>query len=186
MRKLTVFNQISLDGYISDARGDMSWAHKHDAEWTKFVSRNAGGGGALVFGRVTYDLMASYWPTPLAAEHDPKVAGQMNALPKIVFSRTLKKVAWQNTTLVKTDPAAAMRKLKAEAGPDLTILGSASIVSALTNARLVDEYNVVVNALVLGSGRGLFAGVAEPLRLVLKETRVFRNGNVLLTYTPHS
>jgi dihydrofolate reductase len=74
----------------------------------------------------------------------------------------------------------------AVAGPDLTILGSASIVSALTNARLVDEYNVVVNALVLGSGRGLFAGVAEPLRLVLKETRVFRNGNVLLTYTPHS
>ncbi len=78
MRKLVVFNNVSLDGYFVDDRGDMSWAHQRDAEWGAFVSENASGGGVLVFGRVTYDLMAGYWPTPAALEGNPVVAEQMN------------------------------------------------------------------------------------------------------------
>lgn len=182
MRKLTVFNQVSLDGYFTDAHGDMSWAHKQDAEWGAFAAENASGGGELVFGRVTYELMASFWPTPAALQTAPVVAERMNSLPKVVFSRTLDEASWNNTRLIKGDLAAAMRKLKAEPGPDMVIMGSGSIVSQLTDARLIDEYQIVVNAIVLGSGRTMFEGVKEKTNLKLKKTRSFSNGNVVLWY----
>lgn len=94
MPVLTVYNQVSLDGYFVDAQGDMNWAKKDpgDTEWNEYVAGNARGGGALVFGRVTYEMMASFWPSPLAARMMPEVAKQMNALPKLVFSRTLQSV----------------------------------------------------------------------------------------------
>jgi dihydrofolate reductase len=103
MRKLVVFNMVSLDGYFVDASGDMSWAHKHDEEWNTFVGGNASGNGMLLFGRVTYDMMAGYWPSPMALQNSPVVAKGMNAMPKIVFSRTLDKASWNNTTLLKGD-----------------------------------------------------------------------------------
>jgi dihydrofolate reductase len=91
MRKVVAFESVSLDGYFADVNGDMSWAHKQDAEWNAFVGGNASGGGALLFGRVTYELMASFWPTPAAMERAPVVAEGMNNMPKVVFSRTLTK-----------------------------------------------------------------------------------------------
>src|SRR5882724_1622174 len=113
MRKLVVFSQVTLDGHFAGVNGDISWAHnKEDAEWNAFVAGNAAGGGVLLFGRITYELMASYWPTPLAAKNDPAVAETMNALPKVVFSRTLDKVSWSNTRLVKGDLAAEVRGMK--------------------------------------------------------------------------
>src|SRR5215469_15555171 len=136
MRKLIVFNMMSLDGFIGDDKGDMSWAHKHDEEWNAFVSGNASGEGVLVFGRVTYDMMAGYWPTPMAAQKAPVVAKRMNQLQKIVFSRKMEKAWWLNTTLVKGDLGAEVKKLKAQEGPGLVILGSASLVAQLTAARL--------------------------------------------------
>ena len=116
MRKLIVFNTVTLDGYFTDAKGDMSWAHKDDAEWNEFVAGNASGGGTLLFGRVTYELMASFWPTPLALKQYPVVAERMNNLSKVVFSRTLDHASWNNTKLVKGDLATEVRKLKEEAG----------------------------------------------------------------------
>jgi dihydrofolate reductase len=92
MRKLRVYNSVSLDGYFTDANGDMSWAHKMDPEWQAFVAENVSGGGELLFGRVTYELMASYWPTP-AAQSNPIIAERMNSLPKVVFSKTLDKAS---------------------------------------------------------------------------------------------
>ncbi|MCI0674043.1 MAG: dihydrofolate reductase family protein [Myxococcaceae bacterium] len=184
MRKLVVFNQVSLDGYFSDADGDMSWAHKHDAEWGAFMSENASGGGALLFGRVTYELMASYWPTSAARKENPVVAERMNGLPKVVFSRTLGKASWKNTRLVTGDIAAEVRKMKQEPGPDMVILGSGSIVSQLSEARLIDEYQIVLNPLALGSGRTMFDGIGEKLDLTLRRTRAFSNGNVVLWYEP--
>src|SRR5438105_4358563 len=97
MRKLIVFNHVSLDGFFVDANGQMNWAHKQDAEWNAFVAENASGGGELWFGRITYELMASFWPTPQAMQTMPIVAEQMNNLPKVVFSRTLDKATWNNT-----------------------------------------------------------------------------------------
>jgi dihydrofolate reductase len=186
MRKLVVFNNVSLDGYFVDDRGDMSWAHQRDAEWGAFVSENASGGGVLVFGRVTYDLMAGYWPTAAALEANPVVAEHMNNLPKIVFSRTLDRASWKNTRLIKGDIVSAMKELKQEPGPDMVILGSGSIVSQLTDARLIDEYQVVLCPIALGSGRTMFEGVRERLGLTLKKTRAFGNGNVVLWYEPRA
>ena len=92
MRKLIVFNLMTLDGFIADLKGDMSWAHRIDEEWNTFVEDNASGGGILLFGRVTYELMASYWPTPVALKNNSVVAERMNNLQKIVFSKTMKDV----------------------------------------------------------------------------------------------
>jgi dihydrofolate reductase len=186
MRKLIVFNHVSLDGYFVDGAGDMSWAKAdhQDAEWGAFVAENASGGGVLVFGRVTYELMAGFWPTTFAIENMPAVAAGMNSMPKVVFSRTLDQASWNNTTLARGDLAAEARKMKQGAGEDMVILGSGSIVSQLAQEGLIDEYHLVVNPVVLGKGRTMFDGVKEKLRLKLTKTRAFGNGNVLLCYEP--
>jgi len=182
MRKLVVFNNVTLDGYIADVRGDMSWAHKDDAEWTAFGAENASGGGVLLLGRITYELMASYWPTAAARANAPAMAEGMNRMQKVVFSRTLDKASWQNTTLVKGDIVATVRRMKSEPGEGMAILGSGSIVSQLTQAGLIDEYQIVVNPVALGQGKSMFAGVKEKLTLQLTKTRAFGNGNVVLWY----
>jgi dihydrofolate reductase len=184
MRKLIVFNQVSLDGYFVDAQGDMSWAHKQDEEWNNFASENASGNGALVFGRVTYEMMANFWPTPQAAKVMPVVAEGMNRMPKVVFSRALDHAHWSNTKLVKGDPAEEMRKMKSEAGPGMAILGSGSIVSQLAREGLIDEFQLVVNPIVLGKGRTMFEGIDTRLNMRPTKTRTFGNGNVLLCYEP--
>jgi dihydrofolate reductase len=184
MRKLIVFNIVSLDGFFVDGKGDMSWAHKNDAEWNTFVSGNASGSGLLVFGRITYQLMASYWPTPMALQNSPIVAKGMNEMPKIVFSRTLDNTSWSNTKLIKGDLAAEVRKLKQESGPDMVILGSGTIVSQLAQQSLIDEYQLAVSPIVLGKGRTLFEGVKEKLNLRLARSRTFGNGTVFACYQP--
>jgi dihydrofolate reductase len=178
--------QISLDGYYCDSRGDMSFAHKppEDAEWQQFVTENASGGGMLLFGRTTYEMMAAWWPTPMAAKAMPEVAARMNAMPKLVFSRTLRSADWTNTTLVKDDLIRTVRRMKDETGPDMGILGSGSIVTQLAGAGLIDTFQVVVNPVALGAGKSLFSGLGKPLDLVLTNTRVFRNGSVVLWYAP--
>jgi dihydrofolate reductase len=186
MRTLVVFNHVTLDGYFAAMNGrDFSWAHTggEDAEFDAFVADNAKGGGQLLLGRITYELMASYWPTPYALKNDPIVAERMNNLPKVVFSRTLDKASWNNTTLVKGNLAAEVRKMKNEPGPDMAILGSGNIVSQLAQEGLIDEFQIVVNPVVLGKGRTMFDGIKELLPLKLTRTQTFGNGKVFLCYT---
>ncbi|GAC1623493.1 MAG: dihydrofolate reductase family protein [Candidatus Acidiferrum sp.] len=159
MRRVVVFNTVTLDGLFVDGTSDMSWAHKNDAEWNAFVSENASGNGMLLFGRITCELTASYWPTPMALQHFPVVAKGMNDMPKVVFSRTLDNASWNNTKLVKSDMAAEIAKMKKEPGPDMVILGSGSIVSQLTQQNLIDEYQMVLSSTILGKGRTMFEGV---------------------------
>jgi len=186
MARVAVFNSVSLDGYFSGQNGDISWAHKdpNDTEWNAFVGENASGGGALLLGRVTYDLMASFWPTPEAKKMMPAVAKGMNSMLKVVFSRSMDKAAWSNTRVVKGDIAAEVRKMKKESDKDMVILGSGTIVSQLTQARLIDEYQLVVNPIVLGKGRTMFEGVKDKIDLKRTNTRNFKNGNVVLSYEP--
>jgi dihydrofolate reductase len=184
MSKLVVYNSMSLDGYFTDANGDMSWAHRRDPEWQAFISENASGGGQLLFGRVTYDLMASFWPTPLAAQSNPIVVDRMNNLRKYVFSTTLETASWNNTRLFKGDLTTEVRKLKQESGPNIVIMGSGSVVAQLAEAGLIDEYQIVLNPLVVGRGRTLFEGVKRKLPMKLASSRAFGNGNVVLFYEP--
>ena len=186
MRRLSVFNNISLDGYFTGADGDFSWAHAggDDAEWNAFVAGNASGGGALLFGRVTYELMASFWPTSQAREQFPVVAERMNAMAKYVCSRTLDSAVWSNTTLMRGELLAEVRKLKHESGQDITILGSGTIVAQLAAAGLIDDYQCVVNPIALGGGRSMFQGLPARLPLQLTASRTFQNGKVLLSFVP--
>jgi dihydrofolate reductase len=181
MRTLRVFESISIDGYFTDASGDMSWAHRgsDDPEFAAFVAGNASSGGELLFGRKTYDMMAAFWPTPMAAAQMPEVARGMNATKKYVASRSLREVSWANTALLDGDLAAAVRALKATPGPSVTILGSGSVAAQLGAAGLVDEYQLVILPIALGGGRAVFTE-----RRALRRTahRAFANGNVVVTY----
>jgi len=183
MRKLSVFNHISLDGYFVDKNGQMRWAKAHqDPEWNSFVAENAKGGGELVFGRVTYEMMAGFWPTPMAREMMPEVAERMNNLPKIVFSRSLDSATWNNTRLIKGNLVDEVRKLKEESGDDMVLMGSGTIIAQLASAKLIDSYQFVVNPVVLGGGRTMFQDTPDQLNLTFKESKAFDNGNVVLTY----
>ena len=183
MSKLIVFNSVSVDGYFTDTKGDVTWAHQNDPEWQRFTNENVSGNGILLFGRVTYQLMESFWPTPRAREQFPQVADRMNSAQKVVFSRTLNKVSWQNVRLIKGNLPQEVRKMKAGA-EDIVILGSGTIVSQLTQEKLIDQYQLVINPVVLGAGRTLFEGMNEGLRLKRVQSRTFNNGNVVLTYEP--
>lgn len=183
MRNLVVFNLVTLDGYFAGPDGDISW-HNVDAEFQEYAEKNSNSGNTLLFGRVTYELMASYWPSPDALKNDPVVAQGMNNSPKIVFSRTLNRADWTNTRLVKDDMLGEVRKLKEQSGKDLTILGSGSIVAQLAQAGLIDEYQVLLNPVVLGKGKTMFDGIKNKITLKLTRTRTFGNGNVLLCYKP--
>ena len=184
LRRLSAFMQVSLDGRFADPAGDMSFAHKQaaDGEWHQFMAENAAAGGVLLFGRITYELMASWWPTPAAAKAMPAIARQMNALPKVVVSRTLSSARWSNTTVIKRDLIGTIRRMKATSGPDITILGSGSVVTQLATAQLVDRIEVAVNPIALGAGKNFLAGLPLPLPFILIRTRVFENGSVVLCY----
>lgn len=184
MPRLAVFNSVSLDGYFADLNGDMSWAHRQDPEWSAFVAGNARGDARLVFGRVTYQMMASFWPTPMALERAPAVAEGMNRMAKIVFSRTLAEATWKNTRLVKTDLVREIGDMKRDGGADMVILGSGTIISQLTEAGLIDEYQLVVSPIVLGKGKSMFDGVNRRVSLTRTKTMSFENGNVVLWYEP--
>ena len=184
MQTLSAFITTSLDGFFADANGDMSWAHKSDPEWLEFVSNNASGGGTLLFGRVTYDLMIRYWPTPMAKQQNPVVAEGMNGAEKFVFSRTLNEATWQNTKLIKSDLVGEIQKLKQQRGKGMCILGSGTIVTQLAEARLIDELQIVVNPIVLGKGKTPFETATQRLSLKLLKTRAFGNGNVIHYYGP--
>ena len=181
MSKLILFNLISLDGFFAGPDGDIDW-HNVDEEFNDFAIEQLGTAGGLIFGRITYQMMASYWPTPEAMASDPAVAGRMNDLPKIVFSKTLEGVDWRNTRLVKGDAVAEARRLKEQPGPELFIFGSADLAATFTRAGLIDEFRVLINPVVLGKGQPLFTDVDGPVALRLLNARIFRNGNVLLYY----
>ena len=184
MRPLVAFITTSLDGFFADSAGDMSWAHKSDPEWLEFVHSNASGGGTLIFGRVTYEMMIRYWPTPMAKQQNPVVAEGMNSSSKIVFSRTLGEATWQNTKLIKSDLAGEIHKLKQQDGSGMCILGSGTIVTQLAEARLIDELQIVVSPILLGKGKTPFETLKQRLPLKLLKTRSFTNGNVIHYYGP--
>ena len=183
MPKVILFNMMTLDGFFSGPNGEIDW-HNVDEEFNEFAIDQLNSAGGLIFGRVTYQGMASYWPTPDGIKDDPIVAGKMNSITKMVVSRTLDKAEWNNTRLVKDGATAEIAKLKAQPGKDWFIFGSANLAASLTQNGLIDEYRVIVNPVILGSGVPLFSGLHEPLHLKLANSRTFRSGNVLLCYQP--
>ncbi len=183
MSRLFTVNMVTLDGYFEGANHDINW-HNVDQEFNEFAIAQLNGVGTLIFGRITYEMMASYWPTPAAVTNDPVVAGLMNGLPKIVISRTLEEATWKNSRLIKDNLQAQISGLKRPPGKDLAVLGSANLLGTLMEMDLIDEHRIIVNPVVLGGGTRLFQTRQGKLNLNLMRTKVFGNGNVLLCYEP--
>lgn len=181
MRNLIVFDMLSADGCFAGVGGDISW-HNVDDAFNDFAVQQLDAADTLLFGRKTYELMASYWPTPEATGDDPAVAGRMNAMRKVVFTRSLHALAWQNAAVAGDDLLQTVETLKRESGKDILLFGSGEIVAQLANARLVDEFRFMIAPVIVGEGRHLFAGVQRPLQLELAKVKQFASGNVLLCY----
>jgi dihydrofolate reductase len=176
---------VSLDGYFARPDGSLDW-HVVDDEFNAFARKQLDEMDILLFGRVTYEGMASYWPTEAAMTDDPEIANAMNRLPKVVFSRTLTTVDWNNSQLAQDDLAEEITRLKEQPGKDMALFGSGEIVSGLTRLDLIDEYRLFVCPAVLGSGKPLFAGLSGTLNLELLKAQPFMSGVVLLYYRPAS
>jgi dihydrofolate reductase len=183
VRKLLSFMVVTLDGYYEGRNGEFDWPNVDD-QFNEFAISQLNDIDTLVFGRVTYEGMASYWPTPAAVEDDPAVADRMNSIPKIVFSTTLDTADWENTTLIKGNVADAITELKQQPGKALAIFGSPHLTVSLLEQGLVDELRVMVHPILLGAGKSLFAGLNHRVPVTLETTTTFSSGNVLLSYRP--
>lgn len=181
MKKLTVFNFITLNGFYKDSDNGISW-HNHDQDEGDHAADSMRTKSTLLFGRVTYEMMAGFWPTPMAMEQMPEVAKGMNKASKIVFSRTLKKANWNNTKIISSNLIDTVKKLKKENDHDLTILGSGSIVTQLADAKLIDGYQIMIDPVALGSGTPIFHNMKRELDLKLTASKVFKSGVVMLDY----
>ncbi|MRG45033.1 dihydrofolate reductase [Chitinophaga sp. SYP-B3965] len=177
MRQLNVFNFTTLNGYYKGPQEDIGW-HSHGGPENEYGVEAMKANSTLVFGRVTYEMMSSYWPTPDAIKNMPEMAKGMNEAEKIVFSKTLKKADWNNTTIIKD--INEMATLKKGNGPDMTILGSGSIITQL--AGLIDTYQIMIDPIALGDGTPMFKGMKTPLHLELVDTKTFKSGVILLSY----
>jgi dihydrofolate reductase len=183
MRKIILMMSVSVDGFFEGPNRDLDW-HLVDNELHQHFNDELGTMGAFLDGRVTYELMAAFWPT---ADADPSNAGPVAEfariwleMPKLVFSRTLERAEW-NATVVREVVAEEMMELKAQPGGDL-MLGGANLAASFIRLGLIDEYRIYVHPVVIGRGTPLFQLPGLRLDLTLAETRTFGNGVVLLRY----
>ncbi len=179
MRKLIMWNIITLDGYFEGVNNwDLPW---HEQVWgeelERFSLEQLGSADMLVFGRVTYEGMAAYWTTAQGA-----IADYMNRLPKLVCSRTLHTATWNNTTLVKDNVAGEVARLKQQGSGNMFVFGSANLSRTLMNEGLFDEFRIAIAPVIHGRGMLLFGDVHNPLRLRLLEARSLSTGCVILHY----
>ena len=179
MRKLIMWNIISLDGYFE---GIQSWDLPfHQVVWgeelEKLSIEQLHAADYLVFGRVTYEGMAEYWRNETGV-----IADLMNSTPKLVFSKTLSSVRWSNSILIQDDLSASIRKYKEEGGGDMYVFGSADLSATLINDHLFDEYRICIAPVILGSGRPLFAQGLTFQHLSLASAQPLTNGGVVLKY----
>ena len=183
MAKLSAFLFLTLNGFFEGPGHDISW-HAHEAEAEEYSNESLAAGHALLLGRLTYELMAAWWPTAAAREAYPVTAPGMNAAEKFVFSRTLQRPEWNNTRLLKGDLREEAVRLKETSRTDLTILGSGSIVRQLTEYRLIDRYEFLIDPIALGDGTPVFKGLSRSVALRLASAKPFKNGSILVTYQP--
>lgn len=197
MRRIVLFDRVSADGYFASPDGSLNWVIP-DEELDRQAAAASEGPGTILFGRRTYQQFESFWPHALndaptaPSPHRPghaspelrAIAVWINEATKVVFSKTLQQVTWKNSRVLHELDPREIEALKREPGADMLIFGSGSIASQLTAHALIDEYQLIVSPLLLGSGRSLISGVPKSLRLDLLEAKPYRSGNVMLRYEP--
>ena len=187
MRKVIAATFVSLDGFMVGPNEDISWVTEtmnEEIRQEEIVGQQRTT-DTILLGRVTYQLLAQYWPN--VATDENLSADHMNTKTKLVFSTTLSNAPWgkyKNARVVKDNIAEAIHQLKHEAGLDLLIVGSATLVQSLTNLGLVDEYRLLVFPVLLGSGKPLFQNITRRHALKLVKTKAYQNGVVVLHYQP--
>jgi dihydrofolate reductase len=183
MPTIASFIFISLDGFYEGANGELDWPIV-DQEFNDFAARQLDEADAIGFGRATYEHMAAYWPTEQATVNDPAITTRMNEKPKFVFSTTLTDASWSGTTVVRGEATAHVPTIKAAAGKELLVIGSAHLTASLARVGLLDELRIMVCPIVLGRGRSLFEDLKDRVSLTLLRVRRFDSGNLVLTYRP--
>jgi dihydrofolate reductase len=183
MRSILSFMMVTLDGYHEGPSHELDWPNVDD-EFSDFALEQLEDIDLLVFGRNTYEGMASYWPTEDATRDNPMIAGRMNEVDKIVLSTSLDAAEWTNTRLLRGDAAAELATMKEQPGETIGIFGSSSLTAGVLARGVIDEIRVMVNPVLLGDGVPLFRGLPERVHLAHLNTRTFRCGNVLLSYRP--
>jgi dihydrofolate reductase len=177
MARLIMWNLMTLDGFVEGPNRDISW---HLDVWGEELERlsieQLKSAGGLMFGRVTYELMANHWPSATG-----EVADFMNALPKYVFSRALTRSDWNNTQMFNADVPDTVARLKRDSTKDIFLFGSAALAASLIPHRLIDEFRIAVNPIILGGGTPLFKP-GERVKLKLLDARTLSTGIVILRY----
>jgi dihydrofolate reductase len=184
MRKIVMLNRVSIDGFFAGPNGEIDW-FIHDPEIDK-AAHEMMQPDTLIFGRVTYQMFESYWPhvakDPNASREARTLADELTQMKKLVFSKTLKEVGWENTKLITGSLIEEVHRLKQGVGADITIFGSGEIVQQLANQGLIDEYIITLTPVVLGAGKPLFEDVKN-INLKLLEARDFGSGSIMLHYS---
>jgi dihydrofolate reductase len=180
---------VSLDGYIEGPQRELDWFEEGHAQWNQYCDEMLDSVGLALYGRRAYELMVSYWPN---AESNPRspvdlaFARKMNALPKLVLSRTLEQATWNNTRIVRDRVGETLAELKRQPGKPIVAWAGAGLVATLAQLGLVDEYRLIVHPVVLGQGTPLFQGVEERRKLRLTRTTQLGRDLVVLCYEPTS
>lgn len=189
MRKIIVTMWTSLDGFIAGPDQEMDWVGQfYDDAMGRYEDSVVSTADTLLLGRATYQSFAGSWPhvpdNSQASEGEKAYAHKVNAMRKIVFSKTLTSADWNNSQLFTEIVPEEIARLKEEPGKDIAIYGSASIVQQLTNLGLIDEYQILIHPLLLGSGKSLFTNIKSRKTLKLVQTRTHPSGVVVLFYQP--
>ena len=195
-RRIVTFTWVTADGYFAGADGNLDWVVP-DEEQARAAAEGISGFDTVLFGRRTYELFEGFWRNAVVDEsgtipdpHHPgrrsrehgAIATALNRMTKVVFSRSMKDAAWQNSRLLRELDPREMENMKAQPGKDLIIFGSGSIVSELTRHGLIDEYQFAVCPVLLGSGQSLVRDVSTRLRLELLDAKRLPSGDVILRY----
>lgn len=182
MRRLTTFTVLSLNGYYKDENDSINW-HDHDEEALEISRENLRADGTtLLFGRKTYEVIAGFWTTDQAFSAFPEIAERMSDAEKVVFSRTLPAVTWTNSRVAQNSLAEEVGQLKSTQGGGMTLLGSGEIVRQLASLKLIDDYLLLIDPVVLAQGTALFGDLGQNLQLTLRESRRLKNGSMLMHY----
>jgi len=186
MRKIISFMHVSLDGFVAGPNGELDWA-KVDQEIFDYVGKRISEGDTALYGRVTYQLMESYWPTagdkPKASKHDIEHSKWYNNVHKVVLSKTMKESGLTNTKIISDNLLDRINEIKQKGRKEILLFGSPTAARSLTQLSLIDGYWLFVNPIILGRGIPLFVDIKGKIKLkLLKTTRQFKCGVTELNY----
>ena len=185
MRKIVLFMHTSLDGFVAGPNGEMDWINVDD-DMFEYAGKQTDEADIALYGRVTYQMMESYWPTagdqPNATKHDKQHSSWYNKVAKVVLSKTMQGVNLANVNIISNNVPNEIIKLKQATGKNILIFGSPTAAHSLMAENLIDDYWLFVNPILLGEGIPMFKGIRDRTKLKLVATNTFSSGVVCLNY----